>query len=197
MRAATSRVGPGKLAAAMDWNWIARTKTLMLQNRPSRKPQLWEDLPLAVRRRVELELRQRTQSDWMDTPHVVELSLAGTDHAGPPTRMSLMLRDTIARALFLYGTYEICGTRLIQAFLRTGMNFVDVGANIGYYTLLAARAVGEAGAVFRVRAERSRAPPAGRESPPEWPPRLCRRPSAGGDALVGRESVLPERGRRQ
>ncbi len=120
----------------------------MLRNRPSQKPQLWEDLPLAVLRRIEIEVFQRTRSGWMDTPHVVDLSLVGMGPMEPPIRMSLLLRDAIAKALFLYGTYEICGTRLMQAFLRPGMTFVDVGANIGYYTLLAVRAIRDATAVY-------------------------------------------------
>ncbi len=132
----------------MEWSWIERLKDVVLQNRPSQKPQLWEDFPLAARRRVEFEVCRRTRSDWLDTPHVVELSRTGTDRADPPIQMSLLLRDRIARAVFLYGTYEICTTRLVQAFLRAGMTFVDVGANIGYYTLLAARAVGKAGLVY-------------------------------------------------
>jgi FkbM family methyltransferase len=132
----------------MEASWIDRLMGVLSRNRPSQKPQLWEDFPLAVRRRVQLELYPRTRSDWMDTPHVVDLSRVGMDGGDLPIRMSLLLRDAIARALFLYGTYEICGTRLMQAFLAPGMTFVDVGANIGYYTLLAARAVGEPGAVY-------------------------------------------------
>ena len=126
---------------------LDRLKKLILHNRPSRKPQLWEDIPLVMRRRVELEIGQRTRAGWMDTPRIVDLSRVGNGSGHPPIRMSLVPRDSVARALFLYGTYEICGTRLLQAFLCPGMTFVDVGANIGYYSLLAARAVGPAGAV--------------------------------------------------
>jgi FkbM family methyltransferase len=138
----------GTLPAAMERSWIDRLKVVMSRNRPRHKPQLWEDFALSVRRRVELELHRRMRTDWMDTPHVVDLSRVRIDDGGPPIRMSLVLRDAIAKAVFLYGTYEICGTRLMQAFLRPGMTFVDVGANIGYYTLLAARAVGATGAVY-------------------------------------------------
>jgi len=132
----------------MEATWKDRLRGLVSRNRPSYKPQLWEDLPLAVRRRLKLELLQRGRADWLDTPRVVDLSRVGTDDGGPPSRMSLVLRDAIGRAMFLYGTYEICSTRLIQAFLRPGMTFADVGANIGYYTVLAGRAVGESGTVY-------------------------------------------------
>ena len=53
----------------------------------------------------------------------------------------------INQAIFLYGTFEISETRLVQAFLRPGMTFLDVGAHIGYYTLIASRLVGDAGRV--------------------------------------------------
>ena len=132
----------------IESSWIHRLKVVASRNLPSRKPQLWEDFPLAIRRRVELELGQRTRPGWLDAPHIVDLSRVGMGDAEPAMKMSLLLRDTIARALFLYGTFEISGTRLMQAFLGQGMTFVDVGANIGYYTLLAARAVGEGGAVY-------------------------------------------------
>jgi FkbM family methyltransferase len=132
----------------MQSSWIDRLKVVMSRNRPSYKPQLWEDFPLAVSRRVQLEVLQRVRGGWLDTPRVVDLSRVGTDRGGPPLRMSLVMRDSIARALFLYGTYEICSTRLIQALLRPGMTFVDVGANIGYYTVLARRAVGATGSVY-------------------------------------------------
>jgi FkbM family methyltransferase len=132
----------------MQQSWIERLKVVVARNRPRHKPQLWEDFPLAVRRRLQLELGQRTQPNWLDTPHIVDLSRVGAEDSGAPTRMSLMLRDSIARALFLYGTFEISGTRLMQAFLMPGMTFVDVGANIGYYTLLAARAVRDVGRVY-------------------------------------------------
>ena len=53
--------------------------------------------------------------------------------------------DTIE---MLLGDYEPGTTRVFLGLLRPGMTVVDVGANIGYYTLLAAGAVGQAGMVF-------------------------------------------------
>jgi FkbM family methyltransferase len=44
-------------------------------------------------------------------------------------------------------------TCLLLALLRPGMNVVDVGANLGYYTLLAARAVGKSGRVWSFEPE--------------------------------------------
>jgi FkbM family methyltransferase len=50
-------------------------------------------------------------------------------------------------SLFVFGIYEISGTRFVQRLLKSGMRFVDVGANSGYYSLIAARLVGVEGHV--------------------------------------------------
>jgi FkbM family methyltransferase len=57
------------------------------------------------------------------------------------------LRDVIAREVFFTGRYGPQETALLRAVLRPGDTFVDVGANWGYFTLLAAHLVGPAGRV--------------------------------------------------
>jgi FkbM family methyltransferase len=47
-----------------------------------------------------------------------------------------------------YGVYEPGTTKLFELMLRPGMTVVDVGAHVGYYTLLAARLVGDQGRVY-------------------------------------------------
>jgi FkbM family methyltransferase len=54
--------------------------------------------------------------------------------------MELDLSDFIQRQIYL-GTFEPDETRWVKAYLRPGMTFVDVGANVGYYTALAAHKV--------------------------------------------------------
>jgi FkbM family methyltransferase len=54
------------------------------------------------------------------------------------------------RSLVTLGTYEAFETRVFQSLLRPGAVVVDIGANIGYYTLLAAKAVGPEGLVLAV-----------------------------------------------
>jgi FkbM family methyltransferase len=49
--------------------------------------------------------------------------------------------------LMAYGFYELETVRLIRRLLAPGDHFVDVGANIGYLTLLAAKLVGAGGRV--------------------------------------------------
>jgi FkbM family methyltransferase len=61
-------------------------------------------------------------------------------------RMWLDDRDTLE--LGTHGIYEPVETGLLKRELRPGDTFLDVGANIGYYTLIAARIVGPEGRVF-------------------------------------------------
>ncbi len=46
------------------------------------------------------------------------------------------------------GLYEPAVTKAIMELVRPGMTVVDVGANVGYYTLLASRLVGPGGKVY-------------------------------------------------
>jgi FkbM family methyltransferase len=50
--------------------------------------------------------------------------------------VELSLDDHIQRNVYL-GTYEPQESALVRRYLRKGMTFVDVGANIGYYSLMA------------------------------------------------------------
>jgi FkbM family methyltransferase len=54
----------------------------------------------------------------------------------------------VSRRIREEGVWEPYESRLILNFLRPGDVFVDVGANIGYFSVLAASVVGEEGAVF-------------------------------------------------
>src|SRR5260370_23579889 len=58
---------------------------------------------------------------------------------GTPIR--LLLSEYIDRNVYM-GSYEHMETALIRRLLRPGATFVDAGANIGYFTAIAARAVG-------------------------------------------------------
>ena len=59
----------------------------------------------------------------------------------------------IATHLVGGGVWEPSETAVFLAQLREGMCIFDVGANIGYYTLLAARAVGPSGCVYAFEPE--------------------------------------------
>jgi FkbM family methyltransferase len=64
----------------------------------------------------------------------------------PGVRLRLYFDSELCRLIF-HGTFETAERAFMHAFLRTGDVFVDVGANIGLFTLIAARIVGESGAV--------------------------------------------------
>jgi len=61
-------------------------------------------------------------------------------------------RDLIQRHLYYFGTWEPNLTGFLATRLREGDVFVDVGANIGYFTLLASPLVGPRGTVVAVEA---------------------------------------------
>lgn len=55
---------------------------------------------------------------------------------------------------YAIGFYEPDVTSLILNILKEGMTFADVGANIGYYTLLASRKIGSSGRVYAFEPDR-------------------------------------------
>jgi FkbM family methyltransferase len=63
-------------------------------------------------------------------------------------RLSVDTADGMGRVLTVSGTWEPQVTAAFRALLGPGDVCVDVGANIGYYTLLAANLVGETGHVY-------------------------------------------------
>jgi len=60
--------------------------------------------------------------------------------------------DQVPRRLFLFGVWEPNITNWICENLGPGDTFVDVGANIGYYSLLASKLVGDTGKVIAIEA---------------------------------------------
>jgi FkbM family methyltransferase len=73
------------------------------------------------------------------------------DRLGPEAgrlRYRCDLRHQVARETCLTGRYAPQEGALVRDSLRPGGTFVDVGANFGYFTLLAAAAVGPAGRVL-------------------------------------------------
>ena len=68
-------------------------------------------------------------------------------------RFQCDLADQIAKEAFFSGLYEPPVTRVVQRFAAPGATIVDVGANWGYFTLVAAAAVGPAGRVIALEPE--------------------------------------------
>jgi len=64
-------------------------------------------------------------------------------------------RDFVQRRIQFFRIFEHDLTYYTLSRLREGDVYVDIGANVGYYTLLASRAVGPAGKVISVEADPS------------------------------------------
>lgn len=56
--------------------------------------------------------------------------------------------DLVIGRAIAHGEYEPHCTAIVERFVSTGHTFVDVGANVGFFTLLAARRVGATGRVL-------------------------------------------------
>lgn len=63
-------------------------------------------------------------------------------------RWRLLMDRYIDRTIAIESVFEPDTTRLVEEIVRPGMHVLDVGANVGYYTLLLARAVGPSGRVW-------------------------------------------------
>ena len=120
---------------------ISRTLAQVARSsRPSRKPQLWEDVGFYLKQRLAYTTEALFAPSSLDNPRLAELRTSGI-------RIEILPRRLIGQHIFLYGVWEIIGTRLIELLLRPGMRFIDVGANVGYYSLVAAHSVGPTGRV--------------------------------------------------
>jgi FkbM family methyltransferase len=62
--------------------------------------------------------------------------------------MDLNLQDWIPQDIFLMGEFEPSTTAVVKKLLRQGDVVVDVGANIGYFSLLFSQCVGSKGHVY-------------------------------------------------
>lgn len=73
-----------------------------------------------------------------------------------PTRFGVRVtgntRDMIQQYIYYFGLWEADLTDWISERLRTGDTFIDVGANIGYYSMLASTRVGTSGSVVAIEA---------------------------------------------
>src|SRR6476619_7171728 len=92
--------------------------------------------------------------------HVVEPNLfrhlrnteTRTERGG---RIFVSGQDVIQRYIYSFGVWEPALTNFVKTRLRAGDTFIDVGANIGYYALLASGLVGASGTVVSIEASPS------------------------------------------
>jgi FkbM family methyltransferase len=66
--------------------------------------------------------------------------------------MRVNTRDLIQQHIYWFGVWEPALSAFLRAWLRPADTFIDVGANVGYFSLLAARRVGAAGHVVAIEA---------------------------------------------
>lgn len=69
--------------------------------------------------------------------------------------MHLAVPDSIQTSIFLTGVWEPSITAIISKSLAAGDIFIDIGANVGYYSLLASKVVGNTGKVYAFEASPS------------------------------------------
>ena len=79
-----------------------------------------------------------------------DVTIEATTYFG--SKISVQFPDMIQTSIFLTGIWEQHITRVISEALAPGDVFVDVGANVGYYSLLASSRVGSEGKVFAFEA---------------------------------------------
>jgi FkbM family methyltransferase len=106
------------------------------------RPFLGTELGTRIARRLPLARTAYYQIYSLVGQTVVEVEL-------PFGKLTLDLRDrSVSQNLFVSRQYEPTETELLTRLITTGMTFYDVGAHVGYYTLLASRQVGSKGRVY-------------------------------------------------
>lgn len=98
--------------------------------------------------RLQRERRQyvtRKRMEWWESQTSKREHFETTIQHG--VQMRLYFDSQLSKSIFC-GRFEWQERKFLNAFLRAGDVFVDVGANIGLYTLIAAHCVGNTGQVF-------------------------------------------------
>lgn len=72
------------------------------------------------------------------------------DLSVPPKSMqvSLRYRETLGLSSLIYGTFELAELNFVNQYLRPGNLAMDIGANVGIFTVVMGATVGDTGRVF-------------------------------------------------
>ena len=62
--------------------------------------------------------------------------------------MNIVVPDNVSTALYLNGCFEVDDSKALIESLNEGDTFIDIGAHIGYYSMLASSLVGDSGKVI-------------------------------------------------
>lgn len=106
---------------------------------------LWVSVLASVSRR--LPAGKYTVIDWVRRSGL-EPFVAKMPRGLGGYRFHCFLQDNVASQVLFAGCYEAQESAFARAVLRPGMSFVDVGANWGFFSLLAAHLVGPTGKIF-------------------------------------------------
>ncbi len=82
-------------------------------------------------------------------PYLAPISLTKevvTLHDG--IRMELVLNEYVQSQLYLFGTFEPATVNVLKRLVKSGDTALDIGANVGYISLVLAKCVGNSGKVF-------------------------------------------------
>lgn len=132
---------------------VATTLRRHARHTLARMPYVWESLRHYIRYSprglVPTTINQRVHDFYVGTIHSFVTRTSAGHYIEGDTR------DIIQRYLFLYGCWEPNLSRWLTTRLQTDDVFVDVGANIGHFSLLAAARVGPSGSVVSIEASPS------------------------------------------
>ena len=115
-------------------------RRLFADNLPGSKPELWSNVPAVVWRRLSAWANTKMDPGWPQRPLIVTLEGG--------LMLEVIPGDVVGAPIARFGVFEFAVTELLRAYLAPGDVFVDVGANIGYYSVIAGGIVGEAGRVY-------------------------------------------------
>jgi len=110
---------------------------------------LRRDLPRYTRRHLSYAVSSRRDRDWLQTPQVVRVAPRFGKFS-----LEVVPEDEIGRFLYVYGLWDLQTTRFLLHVLESGMTMLDIGANVGYLSLLAAERIGPDGLVHSFEPDR-------------------------------------------
>jgi FkbM family methyltransferase len=80
---------------------------------------------------------------------IQKISIPASFNREPDKSMYVRAEDGgVAHQLIMYRHYEPYESRLVREYLKPGMTVYNIGANLGYYVLLASEYIGERGIVY-------------------------------------------------
>lgn len=112
---------------------MMRFTRIAMKLAPALKPMIWRDIVTG-------------HLDWRSLEYLQKAHF-GAEFAGNTS-------DVIQRYIYFFGCWEPQVEAVIECYLGHADTFIDVGANIGYFTLFAAHKVGSRGRVYAFEASR-------------------------------------------